>query len=84
VAGFETDLASIPTWVPRWLADPTGRHRGAAIVHDFLVRQPGFDRKKADEIFLEAMKVEGVKRWRRRMMWRAVSVQTWWKRRRKK
>lgn len=59
--GFETDLASTPhtVWLrfPRW-----GRWSGAAIVHDFLYRtQPaGVTRYRADRVFLELMRKDGV------------------------
>ena len=70
--GFETDLASIPKWVPRWLFDPNGKHRAAAVVHDHLCRLDGFDRKLADLIFLEAMALLEVKKWRMKLMFFAV------------
>ena len=72
--GFETDFASIPKWIPRWLFDPAGRHRAAAVVHDYLVRLEGFDRKLADLIFLEAMELLEVKKWRRKLMYYAVRI----------
>jgi hypothetical protein len=75
-AGFETDLASIPKWVPRWIVDVNGKHREAAILHDYLCRKKDFDRAMADRIFLEAMVVLGVKRWRRNVMYAAVSAST--------
>ena len=77
--GFETDLASIPKWIPRWLFDPNGRHRAAAVVHDYLVRLEDFDRKLADLIFLEAMELLGVKKWRRQLMYMAVRIGAWWR-----
>lgn len=76
--GFVTDLASIPKWVPRWICDPNGRHRPAAIVHDYLVRQPDFDRPTADRIFLEAMKVLDERPWRAYLMYGAVRLLTYW------
>jgi hypothetical protein len=72
--GFETDFASIPKWVPRWLFDPSGRHRSSAVVHDYLVRLDGFDRKLADQIFLEAMALKKVKKWRRKAMYKFVRI----------
>jgi hypothetical protein len=71
--GFETDLASIPSWVPEFLIPRNGRHRAAAIVHDYLCRNPTLEeRSLADKIFLEAMKVDGVPAWRRYAMYYAV------------
>ena len=75
---FQTDLASIPPFVPEWLIQRNGKHRKAAIVHDFLCRLEGFPRRLADRIFLEAMAVSGEARWRRVAMYSAVSLMTGW------
>jgi hypothetical protein len=57
-AGFETDLASVPR-LPLAYALFGGRARRSAILHDFLYEtQAGKD--YADEVFLAAMKAEGV------------------------
>lgn len=78
-AGFQTDLASIPEFVPRWICDVNERHVFAAIVHDYLVRNwPLSMRPFADRIFREAMGVLGVAAWKRYMMWLAVRSQTAW------
>ena len=75
--GFKTDLASIPRWVPELLVQRNGRHRKAAIVHDFMCRTWMLDaRPLADRIFLEAMAVDGVPRWRRYIMYAAVRAMT--------
>jgi hypothetical protein len=74
--GFVTDLASVPR-IFRIFIIKNGRHRPAAIVHDFLCRLGMcFSRVTADKIFLEAMKVAGVPRIRRRLMYWAVSINT--------
>jgi hypothetical protein len=73
---FETDLASIPRWVPEYFIPRNGVHRAAAIVHDYLCRFHGFDRVTADRIFLEAMQVAGESRWRRYAMYTAVRLKT--------
>lgn len=78
--GFETDLASIPSWVPEFLIPRNGRHRAAAIVHDYLCRNPTLEeRSLADQIFLEAMKVDDVPGWRRYAMYYAVRSVTIWR-----
>ena len=75
-AGFVTDLASIPR-IFRFLIIKNGRHRPAAIVHDYLCRLGlDYSRVLADKIFLEAMKVRKVPRMRRRLMYWAVSANT--------
>lgn len=83
-----TDLASIPRFPPllRTLLLKNGRHRPAAVPHDFLCRKSyvddfenpkdAFPRRLADKIFLEAMKVVGVKRWQRYPMYWAVRTNT--------
>jgi len=75
-SGFVTDLASIPR-IFRFLIVKNGRHRAAAIVHDYLVRlELAFSRRTADRIFLEAMKVSGVPKLRRWLMYKAVRLNT--------
>lgn len=74
---FGTDLASLPQWVPEFLIQRNGRHRKAAIIHDYLCRAwPLNKRSLADKIFLEAMKVDGVPAWRRYVMYSAVAILT--------
>lgn len=74
--GFVTDLASIPR-VFRLLIVKNGKHRPAAIIHDYLCSlKLKFSRVSADKIFLEAMKVCKVPRIRRRLMYMAVVLNT--------
>ena len=77
-AGFKTDFASIPVWVPRWLCDPAGDSRKGAVIHDFLVRKAKTRSERAvyDHVFREACKVSGVPGWKRWMMWCAVRLAT--------
>lgn len=72
--GFPTDFASIP-WLLRSIIKVNGRHRPAAVVHDFLCEHGlgiGVDQKAADRIFLEAMTVLDVRFTQRRIMYRGV------------
>jgi len=69
--GFTTDFASIPKWL-RWLIPPTGLYGKAAVLHDWLYRTGIVSRRRADFIFLRAMRVLGVPKWKRRAMYRAV------------
>jgi hypothetical protein len=74
--GFVTDLASIPR-IFRFFFVKNGRHRAAAIPHDYLCRLgKKVSRVTADKIFLEAMKVLGVPRRRRWPMYWAVRSNT--------
>ena len=73
---YRTDLASIPR-IFRLLFAKNGRHRPAAVPHDFLCSlKMEFPRRLADKIFLEAMKVVGVSRWKRYPMYWAVRTNT--------
>lgn len=83
-AGFVTDLASIPR-IFRSLIPQNGKHRLAAIVHDYLCREwnPAH-RPLADRIFLEAMELLGVSWWRRKAMYYAVAFVTIFLKRKKK
>ena len=78
--GFRTDFASVPR--PFWgLISPYGKQGKAAVLHDWLyhmgrteILNPEITRKEADGIFLEAMQVLGVSRWRRQAMYWAVRL----------
>ena len=71
--GFKTDFASIPRiFTPIHPKD--GKHRLAAVVHDYLCRLDGFNRKLADKIFYEAMTVLGVRKARRAAFYIAVRI----------
>lgn len=82
-AGFVTDLASIPR-IFQSLIPVNGKHRLAAIVHDYLVRGGAtiggkqIDRAVADKVFLEAMTILRVNWLKRRLMYRAVALATTW------
>lgn len=74
---FEFDCFSVPRGF-RWLI-PKVQERGnqAAALHDWLYNQRfvhGLSRKQCDDIFLEAMEVLGVARWRRELIYRAVRI----------
>jgi hypothetical protein len=84
--GFLTDFASIPRAL--WVAmPPTGAYGKAAVIHDYLYRLGGlvphavtpdgttyrrFSRAECDQIFRDAMKVLGVGRTLRTLMWMGV------------
>ena len=81
--GFENDLASIPRPL-MWLFPVNGKHRWASVVHDWLYSKKGilgdaqqFTRKECDLIFLEGMKIMGVRWWKRSSMYRGVRVGGW-------
>jgi hypothetical protein len=76
--GFVTDLASIPQAF-QGLISVNGRHRAPAILHDYLYSIRAFDgnRKRCDDLFLEAMASVGVRWSQRWAMYLAVRVGGW-------
>lgn len=69
--GFETDFSSVPrgplTW---WIAGGVGDCSGT--LHDFLYDHRLGGRQVADDVFLEALRTEGVEGWRAGLMHWAV------------
>ena len=72
--GFISDLASIPRIFWSLIGGPWGKYGYAAIVHDFLYHAQPCSRKEADRIFLEAMQVLGVNRFKRWIMYNMVRI----------
>ncbi|EFI4072610.1 DUF1353 domain-containing protein [Escherichia coli] len=71
--GYVTDLASVPRIL--WsVFPPHGRYAKAAIIHDWLYDNALRTKREADKIFLDAMCVLGVPRWRRVLMYAAVRL----------
>lgn len=79
--GFVTDGASIPKIFWSIIGGPWGKYGYAAVVHDYLYHIKIYTRKKSDKIFLEAMGVLGVSKWKRITMYWAVRLFAWhpWK-----
>lgn len=79
-AGFVTDFATVPRFLPIawWLAGDTAH--GAAAVHDYLYVSRCVSKHDADRVFYEAMCLNGEPGWRRWLMWKAVSVFGGWRR----
>jgi len=76
---FHTDGASIPKWLWSLVGGPlSGKYAKSAVIHDKLCRSGIVPRKKADKIFLEAMKADGVAFWKRRAMYMAVRAYSMW------
>ena len=71
--GTITDLASTPRimWV---VFPPIGKYSKAAIIHDYLYANAIDTKRFADDVFLDAMTVLGVPKWRRYLMYWAVHV----------
>ncbi len=71
--GVGTDFASIPRAF-RWMIARVGKYGKAAVLHDYLCEYHITTRKRADQIFLEAMKLLGVNWLRRKIMYMGVRV----------
>lgn len=71
--GFITDLASVPRifWS---LLPPNGKYAKAAIIHDYLYDNALRTKEQADLIFLDAMAVLGVPKWKRWLMYQSVKL----------
>lgn len=67
--GFVTDFASCPI-ARQWA------HRDA-VIHDYLYQTHLTTKIRADRIFLEAMKVDGIWFWKRHLMFQAVFAFGW-------
>lgn len=78
-AGFVTDYASIPVWLPAavWLLGGAGDR--SAVVHDYLIREKKADRWVADSVFREALKVCDVSSWRIWLYYLGVRTMTMFK-----
>ena len=73
-AGYETDFASIP-WILQSIVQVNGKHRRAAVVHDYLCTHgkiEGVTQREADLIFQEAMTVLDVRLTQRTAMFGMV------------
>lgn len=72
-AGFITDLTSVPRILWSFLP-PDGKYAKAAIIHDYLYDNALRTKKQADLIFLDAMRVLGVPKWKYIIMYHAVRL----------
>lgn len=72
--GFETDLASVPRWLWWLIAPHDPQYAAAAVLHDYLCDWAGFDLMTAHAIFLDALLILGVDRWKATAMYLAVVI----------
>jgi len=78
--GYVTDFASVPRSL--WnILPPLGRHNRAALLHDWLYDNRIGERKKADDLFLNVMLQDGVKKHTAYIMYLGVRIGglNWWK-----
>ena len=71
--GFITDFASTPR-ILYPIFPPIGIYNKACIIHDYLYQEKTFPRKTCDLYFLQAMKILGVPKWKRNLMFAAVRL----------
>lgn len=73
-AGTKTDLASIPKFVPRAIAEKVDKHIEAAVVHDLMCVKRPYTSAIAADVFDAGMLAAGVPAWRRKLMAQAVRM----------
>ena len=76
LAGFETDLASLPRFIKPVLSK-LGKHQRAAVLHDYFYRNKIGGKAWADRQMNEAMKGDGVSRWRRYVIMAGLLAGGW-------
>jgi hypothetical protein len=76
--GFTTDFASIPR-VFRNILSPYGEYGKAAVIHDFLYQNQGWnDRRRCDDVLLQGMIDLGVGWIKRNTIYSAVRTFGWY------
>jgi hypothetical protein len=81
-AGFVTDYASVPRWLPlTWMLVGDTAHE-AAVVHDYVYRTGIVSRAVADHLLHDAALEAGEPRWRAVLLYGGVRVGGWvaWRR----
>ena len=75
-AGFCSDFASIPWWI-KWLF-PNDRYTApGAVLHDWIYRRAGWDRRVADALAMRAWQDYGVPTFYAWLMWAGVRIGGW-------
>lgn len=76
-AGYETDYASRPSWVPDWLIPRSGLSAMPSAAHDYLCETGIVSRKDADIVFNQLLWEAGVPTWQRLLMYYYVRAFGW-------
>ena len=73
--GYVSDFASVPRPF-RWLIPKSGKYNRATVIHDYIYTHQwhNIPKCRADYIFYEAMGVDGVPKWKRKLMYWAVRL----------
>ena len=75
-AKYVTDLASVPRLL--WnIVPPIGKYDCAAVIHDWLYQKGTVTRDQADAVLLEGMRVYGIKKSLRAVIYAGVRVGGW-------
>jgi hypothetical protein len=75
--GTVTDFASIPRLFWTIIGHPAQTYRRAAVLHDYLYQEQFCTRKKADKLFYEAMRQDGVWWHKAQIIHKAVRIGGW-------
>ena len=73
-AGFVTDFASVPRYLPIAFALTGDTAHRAAVIHDWLYTTHQVDRATADAVLREAAISCGVPTWRADLLWEGVRI----------
>lgn len=73
IKGTKTDFASVPQFL-WWIFPPDGVYTQACVLHDKMCVHPDRSQRAIDLVFLEAMEVLGVVKWRRKAMYEGVKA----------
>lgn len=76
--GFITDGASIPSLFKFFFDNFQGNYTKSAILHDILYRTNLIDRKNADNLFLEGMRILNVSIFKRFFLYLGVRAGGWY------
>ena len=76
-AGFETDLESVPRWLPLVYAVLYGTAHHAAVVHDWLYTTGMVNRQIADGVMYEALRARGEPAWKAYTIWAGIRLGGW-------
>ena len=76
-AGYITDYASRPGFVPDWLIPKSGLSALPSAAHDYLCEKGIVSRREADLTFNRLLLEAGVPRWQRLLMYYYVRLLGW-------
>ena len=75
--GTRTDGATLP-WFVRAFLSPYGDYLPAALLHDWLLRQPEYTRRECAHAFKRALKHQGMPDWLTNLFFAGVRLNDHW------